>query len=191
VLDLSHIGQRTFDEAVEASDRPVIVSHAGVRRFVDHPRTVSDAQLKAIAGTSGVVGITSFGSFNWRGSDDRPRLQDFLEAIEHAVDVAGIDHVGIGTDSVIEPGGYPPKVRDNSAMTYGPYSAEMVDRGRTFANATKVSTDDQLVGFSSLEHWPRITQGLLDRGYRPEDITKVVGGNFLRVFTKVWRAAAS
>lgn len=189
VLDLSHIGQRTFDEAVTASRAPVIVSHAGLRAFVDHPRTVSDQQLKAIAATGGVVGVTSFGAFNWRGGDERPRFRDFLEAIEHAIGIAGIDHVGIGTDSVIEPGGYPPRVRDNAEMTYGPYSGAHVERGRRFARVSGVGTDDQLVGFSSLEHWPRITQGLLDRGYPPADVQKVIGGNFLRVFGAAWKRA--
>ena len=189
VLDLSHIGQRTIMEAIEASEQPVVVTHAGIRKFVDHPRTVSDEQLKAIAATGGVVGVTSFGSFNWRGGSQRPRLTDFLEAIEHAVSVAGIDHVGIGTDSVVEAGGYPQKVRDHSAMTYAAYSEKQVEHGRRFKEVTKgFTTDEHLEGFSSMEHLPRVTQGLLDRGYKEEDVQKVLGANFLRVFRKVWKA---
>jgi membrane dipeptidase len=188
VLDLSHIGERTFSEAVDASKDPVVVSHVGVRKFVDHPRTVSDEQLKRVAMTGGVVGITSHGAFNWRGGNQRPQLGDFLDAIEHAIGVAGIDHIGIGTDSVVEPGGYPPKVRDNAAMTYEPYSASQVERGRKFASVTGVPTDDHLEGFASMEHWPRITQGLQDRGYKDLEIQKVLGLNFVRVFRKVWQA---
>ncbi|MBM4362581.1 MAG: membrane dipeptidase [Deltaproteobacteria bacterium] len=192
VLDLAHIGQRTIMEAIEASEQPVVVTHAGIRKFVDHPRTVSDEQMKAIAATGGVVGVTSFGSFNWRGGRQRPRLADFLEAIEHAIGVAGIDHVGIGTDSVVEPGGYPQKVRDHSAMTYGPYSEKQIAHTRGFKEATAgFTTDEHLEGFRSMEHLPRVTQGLLDRGYREEDVRKVLGANFLRVFQAVWKPLAA
>ncbi len=188
VLDLSHIGQRTIMEAIEASEQPVVVTHAGIRKFVDHGRTVTDEQMKAIATTGGVVGVTSFGAFNWRGGDKRPRLSDFLEALEHAISVAGIDHVGIGTDSVVEPGGYPQKVRDHAAMTYGPYSDKQIERNRRFKEVTAgLTTDDHLEGFRSMEHLPRVTQGLLDRGYKEEDIQKVLGANFLRVFRAVWK----
>lgn len=188
VLDLSHIGRRTIMEAIEASEQPVVVTHAGLRKFVDHGRTVTDEQMKAIAATGGVVGVTSFGAFNWRGGDKRPRLSDFLEALEHAISVAGIDHVGIGTDSVVEPGGYPQKVRDHAAMTYGPYSEEQVERTRRFKEVTAgLTTDDHLEGFRSMEHLPRVTQGLLDRGYKEEDVQKVLGANFLRVFRAVWK----
>jgi len=188
VLDLSHIGQRTIMEAIEASEQPVVVTHAGLRKFVDHGRTVTDEQMKAIAATGGVVGVTSFGAFNWRGGDKRPRLSDFLEALEHAISVAGIDHVGIGTDSVVEPGGYPQKVRDHAAMTYGPYSEKQVERTRRFKEVTAgLTTDDHLEGFRSMEHLPRVTQGLLDRGYKEEDVQKVLGANFLRVFRAVWK----
>lgn len=188
VLDLSHIGRRTIQEAIEASEVPVVVTHAGVKKFVDHGRTVTDDEMKKIAKTGGVVGVSSFGSFNWRGGDRRPSLGDFLEALEHAIDVAGIDHVGIGTDSVVEPGGYPQKVRDHAAMTYGPYSTENVERTRKFKEVTAgLTTDDHLEGFRSMEHLPRVTQSLLDRGYKDADIQKVLGGNWLRVFGQVWK----
>jgi len=188
VLDLSHIGRRTIQEAIEASEGPVVVTHAGVKKFVDHGRTVTDDEMKKIAKTGGVVGVSSFGSFNWRGSDRRPSLGDFLEALEYAISVAGIDHVGIGTDSVVEPGGYPQKVRDHAAMTYGPYSKDNAERQAKFKEVTGgLPTDDHLEGFRSMEHFPRVTQGLLDRGYKEADVQKVLGGNFLRVFKAVWK----
>lgn len=188
VLDLSHIGRRTILEALDASEGPVIVSHAGLRHFVDHGRTVTDDEMKRVAATGGVVGVTSFGAFNWRGGAQRPRLADFLEALEYAIGLVGIEHVGIGTDSVVEPGGYPQKVRDHAAMTYGPYSTDAIERTQRFREVTKgFTTDEHLEGFRSMEHLPRVTQGLLDRGYREEDVQKVLGGNFLRVFREVWK----
>ena len=192
VLDLSHIGRRTIQEAIAASEGPVVVTHAGLKKFVDHGRTVTDDEMKKIAATGGVVGVTSFGSFNWRGDNKRPTLGNFLEALEYAIEVAGIDHVGIGTDSVVEPGGYPQKVRDHAAMTYGPYSKENADRQAKFKEVTGgLPTDDHLEGFRSMEHFPRVTQGLLDRGYKEADVQKVLGGNFLRVFKAVWKQLPS
>ena len=189
VLALSHIGRRTIQEAIEASEGPVVVTHAGLKKFIDHGRTVTDDEMKKVAATGGVIGVTSFGNYNWRGGDTRPSLANFLEALEYAVSVAGIDHVGIGTDSVVEPGGYPQQVRDHVAMTYGPYSTEFIERKRRFREATKgFTTDDHLEGFRSMEHLPRVTQGLLDRGYKQEDVQKVLGGNWLRVFRTVWKA---
>src|SRR5687768_18277692 len=183
VLDLSHIGRRTIKEAIAASEGQVVVKHAGLKKFDDHGRTVTDDEMKKIAATGGVVGVTSFGSFNWRGDNKRPAIGLFLEALEYAIDVPVLDHVGIGTDSVVEPGGYPQKVRDHAAMTYGPYSDKQVDYSRRFRAATPgLPTDDHLEGFRSMEHLPRVTQGLLDRGYKEEDVQKVLGANFLRVF---------
>jgi membrane dipeptidase len=194
VLDLSHCGLRTSMEALAASKQPVIISHAGMRALTgDNPRCLTDDQLRAVAATGGVVGVTSYGPFNWRGGAQRPTLDNFLEAIEYAVNVAGIDHVGIGTDNVIEPGGYPQSVRDRAAMTYGPYSAENAAKTRRYYTEVTqgVSRDDQLDGFAGMQHLPRVTQGLLDRGYAEADVQKIIGGNLLRVFRQVWKDPAT
>ena len=192
LLDLSHCGVRTSLEALAASTQPVIVSHAGMRGLVgDNPRALSDEQIRAVAGTGGVVGVTSYGPFNWRGGDERPNITNFLDAIEYAVNIAGIDHVGIGTDHVVEPGGYPQSVRDRAAMTYNPYNAENTARTRRYLEVTTgMSRDDQLEGFAGMQHFPRVTQGLLDRGYPEADIQKVLGGNLLRTFRAVWKDPA-
>jgi membrane dipeptidase len=187
VLDLSHCGVRSSLEAIEISEQPVIISHAGIRALVDTPRSISDEQIRAIAAGGGVVGVTTFAPFNWRGGPTRPRLDDFLDAVEHTVAVAGIDHVGIGTDHVVEPGGYPQWVRDHAATTYDPYAPDNAERTRRFLEVTAgVSREDQLEGFAGMQEFPRVTQGLLDRGYSEADVQKVLGGNLLRVFRTVW-----
>jgi len=190
VLDLSHCGVRTSLEALAASQQPVIISHAGMRGLVgDNPRALTDDQLRAVASTGGVVGVTSFAPFNWRGGSQRPSLDEFAEAIDYAVQLVGIDHVGIGTDHVVEAGNYPQAVRDRAAMTYGPYSEENAARTRRFYTEVvpEISRDDQLDGFQGMQHLPRLTQTLLDRGYAEDDIQKVLGGNLLRVFRAVWK----
>lgn len=194
VLDLSHCGIRTSLEALAASTQPAIISHAGLRALTgDNPRCLTDEQVRAVAATGGVVGVTSFGPFNWRGGADRPTLDDYLEAIEYTVGVAGIDHVGIGTDHVAEPGGYPQSVRDRAAMTYTPYSQANAARTRRYYTEVVpgISRDDQLTGFAGMQDLPRVTQGLLDRGYGEADIQKILGGNFVRVFRQVWKDPGS
>jgi membrane dipeptidase len=189
VLDLAHCGVRSSLEAIEASREPVLITHAGIKALVDTPRSISDEQIRAIARSGGVVGVTSYAPFNWRGGPERPHIQDLLDAIEHTVGVAGIDHVGIGTDHVVEPGGYPQAVRDHAASQYGPYDPANLERSRKLFGEVMagISRDDQLEGFAGMQDLPRVTQGLLDRGFSEEDVQKVLGGNFLRVFRQVWR----
>jgi membrane dipeptidase len=189
LLDLSHCGVRSSMEAIEASQQPVIISHTGIRAVVDSPRAVSDEQIRAVAANGGVVGVTTYPPFNWRGAAERPRLSDFLDAVEHAVAVAGIDHVGFGTDHVAEPDGYPQWVRDRSAEMYNGYSAHNAERGRLFAAVPRGDVlDGQLEGMEGMQELPRVTQGLLERGFREDDVAKILGGNFLRVFQQVWHA---
>lgn len=188
VLDLSHVGIRTSLEALDATERPAIMSHVGIRARVDSPRAVSDEQLKAVAKTGGVVGVTSHPNFNWLGGPTRPTLTDYLDSMEHAIQTVGIDHVGIGTDYVIEPFGYPEAMKQYLARQYDPYSEKKagIVRGVRDTMPGLDPRDDQLEGFTGTQHLPRVTQGLLDRGYSDEDVQKVLGGNFMRVFRDGW-----
>ena len=189
VIDLSHVGVRSSFEAVEASEHPVVITHIGVKRFVDTPRTAGDDLIKAVAARGGVVGVTSLPVVNWRGGDRRPSIDDYLEAIEHAISVAGIDHVGIGTDHVVEPNGYPQWVRDHLSEKYNPYLPQRGERMSGLADVLKgveLEPDEQLEGFRGMQDLPRLTEGLLVRGYSEDDAQKVIGDNFLRVFRQVW-----
>jgi microsomal dipeptidase-like Zn-dependent dipeptidase len=93
VIDLAHASARTFDEVLALAHRPVVVSHTGVRATCDTPRNLSDAQLRAVAETGGVIGIGFWPDVLC--GDDPPAI---ARAIRHAVDVAGIDHVALGSD---------------------------------------------------------------------------------------------
>lgn len=187
VLDLSHCGVRSSLEAMAASTDPVIISHAGVHSLSPGPRSLTDDQMKALRDTGGVFGVTTYGPFNWRGGDERPSIDNFFEAVDYAVSLIGIDHVGIGTDHVAEPGEYPAWVRDQSAEMYGPYNQENRERGRRFAQVNaSAAPEEQLVGFRGIEDFPHITDGLLQRGYKDEDVQKILGLNLLRVFRQVW-----
>lgn len=137
LVDVSHIAERGFYDVLEVSEQPVIASHSCCAALCEHPRNLTDAQLRALAKAGGVVGITFVPEF----VDARQAtLERLLDHFDHAVQVAGIDHVGIGSD---------------------------FDGGGTLLpDATE---------------YPALTAGLAARGYSPDDLRKILGGNHLRL----------
>ena len=95
IVDISHTNEASFWDTLEKSQNPVVGTHNCCRTLCDHPRNLSDKQLRAIAGNGGIVGITFVPSFV---SSDIANIDGLLDHIEHAVRVAGIDHVGLGSD---------------------------------------------------------------------------------------------
>jgi membrane dipeptidase len=180
LVDISHVSIPTMKQAIEISQAPVIFSHSSARAIADHPRNVPDDVLKLTAANGGVVMVNFYPGFvvpaaaergkkaipflrelknkygndsdkiraemrNWaiQNPTDPGSIHVVLDHIDHIAKVAGVDHVGIGSD----------------------YDGiETVPR--------------QLEDVST---YPRITQGLLDRGYSEADIHKILGGNLLRV----------
>jgi membrane dipeptidase len=103
LVDVSHIAERGFWHTLEVSTRPVIASHSCCAALCPHPRNLSDEQLKALASQGGVASITFVPSFldsAWEGvpPPHAPRIERIIDHIEHAVAVAGIEHVGLGSD---------------------------------------------------------------------------------------------
>jgi membrane dipeptidase len=189
LVDLSHVGERSAIDAAKRSTRPVAITHTGLKKFVDTPRNVNDDVVRAVADTGGVIGLTSFAVLNWRGGDRRPSIDDLLESIEYVINLVGIDHVGIGTDHVAQPGNYPQWVRDHASAKYGPYLPERASRAAGLAKTlegVQLEQEEQLDGFRGMQDLPRITHALLERGYSEQDVQKVMGGNFMRLFREVW-----
>jgi membrane dipeptidase len=93
LLDLAHASAATIDDALAVARRPVVVSHTGVRATCDNARNLTDAQLRGVARTGGLIGI-GFWPTAVCGAEPR----DVARAIRHAVSVAGVDHVGLGSD---------------------------------------------------------------------------------------------
>lgn len=93
LLDLAHASARTFADATALASRPVVVSHTGVRGTCDNNRNLSDDQLRAVAATGGVVGIGV-----WETAVCGRDAQAIVHAIRHTVEVAGVDHVALGSD---------------------------------------------------------------------------------------------
>lgn len=99
ILDVSHASDRAVTDILTLANEThgvVVATHSNARALADHPRNLSDAQLRAIAATGGVIGVNFHGPFLARGR--RARLRDVVRQILHLRDVAGIDHVAIGSD---------------------------------------------------------------------------------------------
>ena len=96
LIDLAHASEKTFYQALEASQKPVAVTHACCTALCPHPRNLTDQQLKAIAQRDGVVQCTMYAGF--LRSEGPATIYDFMAHLEHMIDVCGIDHVGIGSD---------------------------------------------------------------------------------------------
>jgi membrane dipeptidase len=194
MVDISHVADKTFYDAVATSRAPVIASHSCARALTNAPRNMTDEMLRALAKNDGVVQVNFFSGFvdedyrkatsalakdrdaaveafvaqhkaegktvtyveydrierEWAAKVPRPPFKSLIDQIDHIAKVAGVDHVGLGSDFDGVSGATP-------------------------------------AGIDSAADLPKITQGLLDRGYSPEDIRKILGGNLLRVFRDVER----
>lgn len=188
VIDISHVSNKTFYDVLETTRDPVIASHSSCWAINPHPRNMTDEMLRALAKNGGVIGINFVlyhlsKEYNrsrnemraisrpWlvkmpkiedlelriairhldAGRDwpleDLPTIEDILDHIDHAVKLAGVDHVGLGADM------YPRMLSP--------------------------------VGMRGAHDYPNITRGLKKRGYSDEEIKKILGGNFLRVWKQV------
>ncbi|MBQ4535310.1 MAG: membrane dipeptidase, partial [Clostridia bacterium] len=96
IIDLSHAADTTFYQVIEASKQPVVCSHSSCRALCNHARNLTDEQIRAIAAKGGVVQVTMYSGF--LVEQGTATLHHFMRHLEHAIAVAGIDHVGIGTD---------------------------------------------------------------------------------------------
>ena len=150
IVDISHINETGFWDVMEKTKNPVIASHSNCKALCDHHRNLTDGQIEALAKNGGVMNLSYCGGFIKQGITRetlyKVSLDDWLDHLDHVIDLVGPDHVGLGSD--FDGGcGFP----------------EMDD-------VTKV---------------PNITRGLVARGYKDEDIEKILGGNNLQVFKKV------
>ena len=196
MVDISHVADKTFWDAIATTKAPVIASHSSARALVNAPRNMTDDMLKAVAKNDGVIQVNFFNGFDdetfrktldaqakdhaaaiqrfvdeqkalgkpvdyvqvdriereWMAKIPRPPLKALIDHIDHIAKVAGVDHVGLGSDFDGVSGATPQ-------------------------------------GIDSASDLPKITQALLERGYSAEDIAKILGGNLMRVFREVERVS--
>jgi len=173
LIDLSHVGDRTTLDAIELSDSPVACTHSNARSFVDHPRNKTSDALQLIADKGGVVGVTAWPPFLPKGFQST--LQDFGDAIEDMVERIGIDHVAIGTDYTQD-------------QTKEWFDVLMSQQGTKPSPRRKEYPDTVThpVGIETPDKLSNVASELMRRGYAAEDTSKILGGNWVRLFTEVW-----
>ena len=132
MVDLSHAAESTFWQVLECSEKPVVCSHSSCRALCDHPRNLTDEQMRALAAKGGVVQVTMYSGFLRK--EGEATLDDFLAHLQHAIDVAGIDHVGIGTDF----DGDGKVIGCSSASQLRNITRELLRRGFTPADIEKI-----------------------------------------------------
>ena len=176
-VDLSHANAQTTTDVLELSTKPPLMTHAGCAAIHAHPRNKSDQQLRALAARGGVVGIYDLPYLT--ASPRQPTLDDYLAHLEHALEVAGEDHVGIGSDVGIEP-------FDTSAEGMAAYDRALEKRRKSGLSAPEEDRPTYVLGLNTPHRIEIIADRLLARG-RSEAVTeKVVGANFARVLTEIW-----
>jgi membrane dipeptidase len=180
LVDLSHCGRQTAADAIRASKVPVAFTHTGCAALNDHPRNRTDAELRACSEKGGVSGIY-FMPFLSEGR--QPTAADVIRHLEHMIDVAGEDHVSLGTD-----GGVSAETLDQA---YKDRHAEFV-RDRRAAGISAPGESEEGYLFASEFNSPRRFETLADRlsarKHSDARIEKILGKNLVRVFSETWKA---
>jgi membrane dipeptidase len=180
LLDLSHAGRRAIVEGIAASKAPMAITHTGCRALADLPRNTDDGSLRALADKGGVAGIYFIQFLRASG---QVHADDVVRHLEHAVDVCGEDHVGIGTDRAISP------ITVDDAF-WKSHRKRIEERRKAGLAAPGESAD--LLPFIPEYNEPRRLKKLADdlaqRGWTTTRIEKILGSNFARLFAEVWAA---
>jgi len=171
LIDVSHSGDRTTLDAIELSPRPIAFTHSNCRALNNHPRLKTDEAIQKLAHKGGVMGIT--GVRNFVKDREPTTVEDVVDHIDHVVKLAGIEHVGIGTDSDLM--GYDKMQPDQYKELKAAYKA-------SYAFRDKIDTD----GFNHPKKIYDLTDALIRRGYSDSNIQAVLGGNFRRLLGESW-----
>jgi membrane dipeptidase len=178
LVDLAHGSQRTIAEGIAASMAPVLISHTGCRALADLPRNTGDAELRAMAERGGVVGIIFWPYLRTQG---QPMASDVIRHIEHAIDVCGEDHVGIGTDGTVS-------ATERTAQ-FEKANRAYIDAMRvsdTFGKGRAPGLYAFIPDLNRVDRFAVLGGMLSTRGHSDTRIAKILGGNFARVMGEVW-----
>jgi membrane dipeptidase len=180
LLDLSHSGQRTVAEGIAAATRSPAITHSGCRALVDFPRNTYDAEMKALAQKGGVFGVYLMPFLRAKG---QPGREDLIRHLEHAVNVCGEDHVGIGTDNPFT--GY--EINEETRKQQREFYEDRAKRGIA-APGEAADVMNLVEGYNDAARYDRLAADLKARGWSSARVDKVLGDNFARLFTEVWKA---
>jgi len=180
IVDCSHTGVRTSLDAVEVSERPVVLSHSNPQGVHPSRRNVPDELITAVAATGGLIGTGGFPAF--LGNDPRPSLDRFIDAIAYVADLVGIDHTGLGLDYFLGQHGVAPLEQARAAH----HAA--VEAGVWHAATYPPPPYHYPEGISTPRTLPNLTARLLQRGFTTDEVRAVLGRNWMRVYREVWGA---
>lgn len=162
LIDLAHISRAGYFHVLDVADGPVCCSHSNCRKLNLHPRTIDDEQIKALAQTGGVIGINAIST---QVAEKNATLDKLVDHISYMADLVGAEHVGLGLDFVKNDGTLHP-------------DDELFNSGENKLLPELENEEDLL----------NLTDRLLKRGFKEPEITKILGGNFLRVLKQVLKA---
>jgi membrane dipeptidase len=170
MCDLSHVGPKTSEDVIRASSAPVCYSHVAPAGLKDHPRNKSYEQIRFIVDHGGFVGVTMFPPFLRRGADST--VDDYVEAIDYVINIAGEDAVGYGTDFT---------------QGHGTQFFDWITSDKGYARRlTEFGKITGLEGIETIGRTPNLTAAMQRAGWPESKIRKVMGENWLRVLAQVW-----
>ena len=166
VCDVSHASPATFWDAVRMEPGNIIASHSNAAALCDHPRNLTDDQIRAIADQDGVISVCFFPDFL---QGDPPGAEDVVEQMAYVGELVGIEHVGLGFDYFDFLPADEARARLRKAATMPEYIP--------YPNYAK--------GLEGIEKLPHITEVMVQRGFSPDDIRAVLGGNLIRTWSRI------
>jgi membrane dipeptidase len=176
LVDIAHSGWQTSLEAAKVSTKPVVASHITAAGLHHHIRSKPDEVLKALADSGGYAGICCISQFLGGKCD----INAFLDHIDYVVKKVGIDHVAIGTDVA-----YSSRPNGNNSIKLPPRRKSRTRFAALWPKETLTATESARESVA-WTNWPLFTVGLVQRGYRDEDVKKIIGGNVMRVAKAVF-----
>lgn len=178
LVDCSHVGNRSTLMAIEASQKPIAVTHANADSLFPHKRNKSDKVLHALRDSGGVIGCATYR--NITGDHYCKSVENWCEMVARTVDIAGIDSVAIGTDR--SHNFTPP---DYAWMRTGRWTRGADYGAGSATNAGKALPPDW---FQTLDDMNTIPFGLKSVGFQQPEIDKITHGNWLRLYGETFRA---
>lgn len=181
MVDLSHSGRNTCLDAIRASRQPVSINHTGCRALNDLPRNKTDEELRLVASRGGFIGIFFMPFLNPSG---HASAEDVVAHIDHAINVCGEDHVGIGTDGSVT-------AIDDLQAYMAVLAREVAARQAAGVGAAgeRADTLPFVVDLRGVNQFRELAGRLERRGYGAARIEKILGRNYVRYATQVWGAA--
>jgi membrane dipeptidase len=180
VVDGSHTGIRSSLDAIEVTDSPFIFSHSGARAVYDHPRNVTDEQIRACARTGGVIGVVGLSYFLGDAAD--PKLETLVQHVAYIAELVGTEHVGIGMDYSRSISPYS-TLEEQQTTHIGAFASGVWREGDfpppPWRCAPEIETP------AGMRH---LTAALLRHGFSWSETKGIMGENFLRVFRAVWKS---